>query len=154
MTSNPANFSTNPEVFAGGDCAAIAGESLPPTVQVAHQQGVAIAENLQALVEGRPLTEAEVHIRSTLMNLGLEDGAANIGNQAQVDGPAAHLICQGTYMSLLPNSVHNWQAGLKWFNEEGLDRYLESAEPETLAKWAAGAITTAVVARNSGTGFG
>ncbi len=136
-----------PDVFAGGDCAAIEGESLPPTAQVAHQQGMSIAHNLKALVAGKPLSKTDVHIRGTLMKLGLEEGAANIYNQAEVDGTAAHLIRQGTYMSLLPNPVHNLQAGLKWFNEGVLKRYLEPAEPETIARWTAGAVVTAVVAR-------
>ncbi len=48
---------------------------------------------------------------------------------------------------LLPNSAHNLQAGLKWFNEGVLKRYLEPAEPEAMAKWIAGAVVTAVVAR-------
>jgi len=136
-----------PDVFAGGDCAAIEGESLPPTAQVAHQQGISISHNLQALVDGKPLSKTDVHIRGTLMKLGLEAGAANIYNQAEVDGAVAHLIRQGTYMSLLPNPVHNLQAGLKWFNEGVLKRYLEPAELETIARWTAGAVVTAVVAR-------
>ncbi len=58
-----------------------------------------------------------------------------------------HLIRQGTYMSLLLNPVHNLQAGLKWFNEGVLKRYLEPAEPASIAKGTAGAVVTAVVAR-------
>jgi NADH dehydrogenase len=108
---------------------------------------MSIAHNLKALVADKPLSKTDVHIRGTLMKLGLEAGAANIYNQAEVDGTAAHLIRQGTYMSLLPNPVHNLQAGLKWFNEGVLKRYLEPAEPETIARWTAGAVVTAVVAR-------
>lgn len=136
-----------PEVFAGGDCAAIEGESLPPTAQVAHQQGIAIAQNLQALVEGRDLQPADVTIRGTLMKLGLEDAAANISNKVEVDGEVGHLIRQGTYMGLLPTPAHNLQAGIKWFNDEVLDRYLEPQEAGKAVKWAAGAIVAAAVAR-------
>lgn len=136
-----------PEVFAGGDCAVIEGETLPPTAQVAHQQGMSIAHNLQALVAGKPLSPTDIHIRGTLMKLGLEDGVANIYDQAEVDGTVAHLIRQGTYMSLLPNPVHNLQAGWQWFNEGVLKRCLEPTRPENIAKWTAGAIVTAVVAR-------
>ena len=136
-----------PEVFAGGDCAAVEGASLPPTAQVAHQQGVTISNNLQALIAGKPLADSNAHIRGTLMKLGLEEGAANIYDRAEVDGTVAHLIRQGTYMGLLPNPVHNLQAGWKWFNEGVLKRYLEPTEPATIAKWTAGAIVMAVVAR-------
>jgi len=34
------------EVFAGGDCAGAEGQSLPPTAQVAYQQGEGIAHSL------------------------------------------------------------------------------------------------------------
>lgn len=136
-----------PEVFAGGDCAAVKGEFLPPMAQIAHQQGISIAQNLQALVEGKPLSKTDVHIRGTLMKLGLEEGATNIHNQAEVDGAAAHLIRQGIYMSLLPNPVHNLQAGLKWFDEGVLKHYLETTEPASIARRAAGAVVPAVVAR-------
>jgi len=136
-----------PEVFAGGDCAAVEGEALPPTAQVAHQQGMAIAKNLQALNEGRDLQVVDINLRGTLMKLGLEDAAANIYNQVEVDGEIAHLIRQGTYMSLLPNPIHNLQVGLKWFNDEVIDRYLEPQNPGTVVKWAAGALVAAAVAR-------
>ena len=38
-----------PEVFAGGNCVVVGDNPLPPTAQVAYQQGAAIACNLQAL---------------------------------------------------------------------------------------------------------
>jgi len=138
-----------PEVFAGGDCVSLEGASLPPTAQVAHQQGMAIAANLQALNTGKDLKPVDISLRGTLMKLGLEEGAANIYDRVQVEGKAAHLIRQGTYMSLLPNPVHNAQAGLKWFNDEVLDRYLEPAQPGTILKWTVGAIAAAAVARKA-----
>ncbi|MHC5722368.1 MAG: NAD(P)/FAD-dependent oxidoreductase, partial [Nostoc sp.] len=44
-----------PEVFAGGDCVAVQNNSLPPTAQVAYQQGANIASNLKALALGEDL---------------------------------------------------------------------------------------------------
>ncbi|MBE9078002.1 NAD(P)/FAD-dependent oxidoreductase [Romeria aff. gracilis LEGE 07310] len=136
-----------PEVFAGGDCATVEGESLPPTAQVAHQQGLAIAQNLQALVEGRQLQPADAAIRGTLMKLGLEAAAANIDDRVEVDGEIAHLIRQATYLSRLPSPIHNLQAEMKWFNDAVVDRYLEPQDPGKVVQWVAGAIVAAAVAR-------
>ncbi len=44
-----------PEVFAGGDCAAVQDKPLSPTAQVAYQQGANIAQNLKALALGENL---------------------------------------------------------------------------------------------------
>jgi NADH dehydrogenase FAD-containing subunit len=47
-----------PEVFVGGDCAALE-QPLPDTAQVAYQQGAMIAQNIQAIADGhlpKPVT--------------------------------------------------------------------------------------------------
>lgn len=106
-----------PEVFAAGDCS-YAGDSLPPTAQVAYQQGAAIAHNLSALMKGDQLKPAAVHLRGTMMKLGLGEGAANIFDRFIVTGQVGHLIREGTYLELLPNSVHNFKATTQWLTDE------------------------------------
>ncbi|MDZ8189703.1 MAG: NAD(P)/FAD-dependent oxidoreductase [Nostoc sp. ChiSLP02] len=114
-----------PEVFAGGDCAAVQNSSLPPTAQVAYQQGATIARNLKALVLGEDLTTAKVNIRGTLLKLGLNDAAANLFNIFEVTGESAHLIRQGTYLTLLPTPIHDFKATTEWLDEEIFHQHLD-----------------------------
>lgn len=106
-----------PEVFAAGDCA-YSDSKLPATAQVAYQQGAAIAHNLHALSKGQPLKPAAVHLRGTMMKLGLGEGAANMFDRLIVAGQVGHLIREGTYLELLPNSVHNFKATTQWLTDE------------------------------------
>lgn len=106
-----------PEVFAAGDCAYV-NEHLPATAQVAYQQGEAIAHNLTALGKGEALKPAAVNLRGTMMKLGLGEGAANIFDRFIVAGQVGHLIREGTYLELLPNSVHNFKATTQWLTDE------------------------------------
>lgn len=115
-----------PEVFAGGDCAAIQDHSLPPTAQVAYQQGTAIARNLKALALGDEPQPARVNIRGTLLKLGLEDAAANIYDKFELDGEIGHLIRQGTYLELLPTPIHDFKATTEWLREEIFRQHLGS----------------------------
>lgn len=136
-----------PEVFAGGDCAvdlrtdnptgqeyehpepqkdqSTSSEEqhknlkpLPPTAQVAYQQGAAIAYNLKAMALGNELKQAKVNLRGTLLKLGVENGVANIYDAVEVKGEVGHLIRQGTYLELLPTPIHNFKATTEWLNEE------------------------------------
>lgn len=140
-----------PEVFAGGDCAMdLQPESgrgpayepaetpkqstsaeqhhsnpqpLPPTAQVAYQQGAAIAHNLRALALGYDLKPARVNLRGTLLKLGLNNSAANIFDTIEVTGETGHLIRQGTYLELLPTPIHNFKATTDWLKNEIVERY-------------------------------
>lgn len=114
-----------PEVFAGGDCAAVENSFLPPTAQVAYQQGAHIARNLQALALGENLNPAKVNIRGTLLKLGLNDAAANLFNVFEVVGEPAHLIRQGTYLTLLPTPIHDFKATTEWVDEEIFHHHLD-----------------------------
>ncbi|MCF4967349.1 NAD(P)/FAD-dependent oxidoreductase [Nostoc sp. CMAA1605] len=113
-----------PEVFAGGDCAAVQNTSLPPTAQVAYQQGVNIARNLKAIALGDDPQPAKVNIRGTLLKLGVNDAAANLFNVFEVTGETAHLIRQGTYLTLLPTPIHDFKAATEWLDEEIFHHHL------------------------------
>ncbi|HEY9617249.1 MAG TPA: NAD(P)/FAD-dependent oxidoreductase [Microcoleaceae cyanobacterium] len=141
-----------PEVFAGGDCAIdLQPESgsgdeyepaehqpdqstnaeahhpnpkpLPPTAQVAYQQGAAIAHNLRALALDYALKPARVNLRGTLLKLGINNSAANIFDRIEVTGEVGHLIRQGTYLELLPTPLHNFKATTEWLKDEVIERY-------------------------------
>jgi NADH dehydrogenase len=114
-----------PEVFVGGDNAVL-DVMLPATAQVAYQQGAAIAHNLMALVEGKPLKPARVALRGTLMKLGLGEAAANLFDHFIIGGRSGHLIRQGTYLELLPTPVHNFKATFDWLTDEIFRRHSSS----------------------------
>ncbi|MDZ8053405.1 MAG: NAD(P)/FAD-dependent oxidoreductase [Aulosira sp. ZfuVER01] len=117
-----------PEVFAGGDCAAVQDTSLPPTAQVAYQQGANIATNLKAIALGEEPEPKTVNIRGTLLKLGVNDAAANLFNVFEVAGEPAHLIRQGTYLTLLPTPIHDFKATTEWVNEEIFHHHLDSQD--------------------------
>ncbi|AVH69502.1 NAD(P)/FAD-dependent oxidoreductase [Nostoc sp. 'Lobaria pulmonaria (5183) cyanobiont'] len=114
-----------PEVFAGGDCAAVENKSLPLTAQVAYQQGANIAQNLKALALGEDLKPAKVNIRGTLLKLGLNNAAANVFNVLEITGESGHLIRQGTYLTLLPTPIHDFKAASEWVDEEIFHHHLD-----------------------------
>ncbi|WP_017299544.1 NAD(P)/FAD-dependent oxidoreductase [Nodosilinea nodulosa] len=140
-----------PEVFAGGDCAGVDGQSLPPTAQVAYQQGEGIAHNLHALATDQPLRPVEVNLRGSLLKLGIHDSAANLFNRFEVNGNVGHLIRQGTYLELLPTPIHDIKATAEWLTDEVFNRYYPpKAETETEAEekqqWALAGIAGLAVA--------
>lgn len=113
-----------PDVFAGGDCAVIdhgdpTASPLPPTAQVAYQQGAAIARALKAkLLANQELQPCQVFLRGTLMKLGIGTGVANMFNRYEISGPIGQKIRQITYLELLPTVVHNFQATLDWLKDD------------------------------------
>jgi demethylphylloquinone reductase len=107
-----------PEVFAAGDCATNSEDPQPPTAQVAYQQGKAIAHNLQAIVEGKPLAPATVHLRGTLMKLGLNEGVANLFDKFPIKGQPGHLVRTATYLELLPTIWRNVKVTADWLTDE------------------------------------
>jgi demethylphylloquinone reductase len=106
-----------PEVFAGGDCT-VMEQPLPATAQVAYQQGAAIAHNLQALTEDRPLLPVEIGLRGTLLKLGLDESVADLYDRYQVKGHLGHLIRQAAYVDLLPTPARNFKGTIEWLSDE------------------------------------
>ena len=111
-----------PEVFAAGDCATDSENPQPPTAQVAYQQGIAIAQNLKRMGEGKPSIPVQIQMRGTLMKLGLNESVANLFNKVQITGQAGHLIREATYLQLLPNSTHNRKVTTEWLTDELFQR--------------------------------
>ena len=134
-----------PEVFAGGDCAGVQGSSLPPTAQVAYQQGAAIAQNLKALALGYELQPADVNLRGTLLKLGIDNSVANIFDRFEVTGDIGHLIRQGTYLELLPTPVHDFKVTTEWLKDEIFHQHMHSGEGLEKAVKVAGVVGGVVV---------
>jgi NADH dehydrogenase len=140
-----------PEVFAAGDCAFTKENSQPPLAQVAYQQAAAIAHNLRALALGHDLKPAHVHLRGTLMKLGIEESVANIFDRYEIKGEIGHLIRQGTYLEMLPTPVHDFNVTKEWLGDEIVNRYINADEGTKTAVRAievvGGAVVGALVAR-------
>ena len=117
-----------PEVFAGGDCAGLQDNSLPPTAQVAYQQGANIAHNLKAIALGEELKPVKINTRGTLLKLGVDNAAANLFNVFEVAGESAHLIRQATYLTLLPTPIHDFKATTEWVDEEIFHQHLDTQD--------------------------
>ncbi len=111
------------EVFAAGDGATATADPQPPTAQVAYQQGKAIAQNLQAIVTGRPPMPATVYLRGTLMKLGLNEGVANLFNKIEIKGQPGYLIREATYLELLPTPRYNAKVTADWLTDELFQRH-------------------------------
>ncbi|MEO1093809.1 MAG: NAD(P)/FAD-dependent oxidoreductase [Cyanobacteria bacterium J06638_28] len=113
-----------PNVFAGGDCAVDARDPQPATAQVAYQQGRAISRNIQALIEEREPEPVDIHIRGTLMKLGMGESVAEVLNEVKIEGRAGHLIRQATYLSLLPTPARNLKLSAEWITDEIFEQFL------------------------------
>ncbi len=166
-----------PEVFAGGDCAvglqpnpvqhdsdetpppqpqqSTSSEAdsnskpLPPTAQVAYQQGYAIAHNLRAMALGGDLKPAKVNLRGTLLKLGLNEGVANLFDTIEIGGEAGNLIRQGTYLELLPTPLHDFKATTEWLKDEIFERQHPNGLKQAVkaAEIVGGVVVGAIIAR-------
>lgn len=113
-----------PEVFAGGDCTVDSSNPLPATAQVAYQQAATIAHNLKAISEGKSPSPAQVHLRGTMMKLGLEESVAEIFDRFEVKGKPGHLIRQAVYLEMLPTPVRNFKATTQWLTDEIFQKFV------------------------------
>jgi NADH dehydrogenase len=166
-----------PEVFAGGDCAidlqpetgtgdayehaeqqtdqSTSAEAhhpqptpLPPTAQVAYQQGYSIARNLYSLALGYDPKPAKVNLRGTLLKLGMEDAVANLFNKLEITGELGHLIRQGTYLELLPTPIHDFKATTEWLRDEVFTRHSSTVNKTIqVAEVVGGVAVSAIIAR-------
>lgn len=140
-----------PEVFAGGDCAEVAGSSLPATAQVAYQQGAAIAYNLKAMALGHELKPTEVNLRGTLLKLGIDNSVANLFDRFQITGEVGHLIRQGTYLELLPTPVHDFKVTTEWIKDQIFHDHMNSGDgvekAVKVAQVVGGVVIGAIVAK-------
>ena len=119
-----------PNVFAGGDCAA-EPTPLPPTAQVAYQQGRAIAHGLVRLLHGQPPGALPVHLRGSMLKLGIRESAVNLYGRFELTGVTGHLIRQATYLELLPTPLHDLKATAEWLRDETFHRFAKPQDSRT-----------------------
>ncbi|MFD2867122.1 NAD(P)/FAD-dependent oxidoreductase [Kurthia populi] len=89
------NVADYPEVFVVGDSAIVTDryhqKPYPPTAQIAMQQGEAIANNLQHLLEDEPLTPFMPNLKGSVCSLGSGDGVALVKEREYTGRKAAVL---------------------------------------------------------------
>lgn len=133
-----------PEVFAGGDCVSVEQNPLPPTAQVAYQQGAAIAHNLKAISQGRSPRPAQVILRGSFLKLGLGDSAANLFDRFAITGKLGNLVRQGTYLDRVPPLGLNLPVMARWLSNEALGRPPQ-LQATLVTRWIGGAVMTALL---------
>jgi len=110
-------ISSHPEVFALGDNAAFMTPShqnpLPPTAQVAIQEGRVIADNILRLISGHPTKPFIYKHRGTLVSLGSRSGVAEIYG-FRFHGFLAWFLWRTFYFSRIISLRKKIQVGVDW----------------------------------------
>jgi len=105
-------------VWAVGDCARIpdldqGGMPFPPTAQHAQRQGRAVADNIAAIIAGRPPVAFRFRTIGVLVALGHRTAAAEIRGH-RFSGLAAWLMWRGIYLAKLPGIEKRVRVLLDW----------------------------------------
>ena len=105
-------------VWAIGDCAQIPdlardGAPFPPTAQHALRQGTVVADNIVAVIAGRPPMEFGFRAIGLLVALGHRTAAAEIRGR-RFSGVAAWLLWRGIYLAKLPGVEKRLRVLLDW----------------------------------------
>ncbi len=108
---------TRPDVWAVGDCAQIpdplTGGNHPPTAQHALREGKALAENIGAVIAGRPPKPFRFTPIGILVALGHRTAVAEIRG-LRFSGLAAWMLWRGVYLSKLPGLEKKLRVVIDW----------------------------------------
>ena len=106
-----------PGVWALGDCAAVqnprSGEVYPPTAQHAMREGKTLAQNLAAVVDGRPRRPFVFSTLGLLAAIGRRTGVAQILG-VTFSGFVAWFLWRTIYLSKLPRFEKKVRVALDW----------------------------------------
>ena len=108
-------------VWAVGDCAAIPdpdndGRSFPPTAQHAMRQGKVVADNIAAVLRGKPPKPFHFRTLGLLVAVGQRTAAAEIRGY-RFSGLLAWLMWRTIYWSKLPGLEKKARVALDWLIE-------------------------------------
>jgi NADH dehydrogenase len=107
-----------PGVWALGDCALIPdplnpGKFYPPTAQHATRQAVVVADNIVAVLHGKPLVPFTFKMIGALATIGRHTGVAKIYGM-KFSGILAWMLWRGIYLSKLPGFQKKVRVTLDW----------------------------------------
>ncbi|MEM7326731.1 MAG: NAD(P)/FAD-dependent oxidoreductase [Actinomycetota bacterium] len=117
MVDETLRSTTRPDVWAVGDCAQIpdplTGGNHPPTAQHALREGKALAENIGAVIAGRPPKPFRFTAIGILVALGHRTAVAEIRG-LRFSGLAAWMLWRGVYLSKLPGLEKKLRVVIDW----------------------------------------
>ena len=107
-----------PDVWAVGDCAFVPdirnpGESHPPTAQHAIREGKVVAQNIAAVLSGRPLKSFSFRTIGLLASIGRRTGVARIFGY-NFSGFFAWWMWRTVYLSKLPGLDKKVRVAFDW----------------------------------------
>lgn len=133
-------LSEHENVWAVGDCAEIPdpdheGATYPPTAQHALREGKAVAENILAVEQGKPVEPFRFKTIGILVALGHRTAVAEIRGR-QFSGLLAWFMWRGVYLSKLPGLEKKVRVLFDWTLDLLFPRdiVLTSAPPPTLSE--------------------
>ncbi|NTU77939.1 MAG: NAD(P)/FAD-dependent oxidoreductase [Chloroflexales bacterium] len=109
----------HPELFALGDCAAVpkaGGATYAPTAQNATAEARLVADNLAALLAGRPLRPFRYRPLGSLAAIGSYEAVAQLG-WLPLAGLPAWLAWRAVYLLKLPGLSRKLRVALDWLLE-------------------------------------
>ncbi len=118
VTQADMRLADSPNVWSIGDCAlivnAVDGKPSPPTGQFAERQGRQCADNIAALVRGKPTKPFSFKVLGQLCSIG---GHSAVGEMmgVRLSGIVAWFVWRGVYLFKLPSWSRRTQVGFDWF---------------------------------------
>ncbi|HEY4004904.1 MAG TPA: NAD(P)/FAD-dependent oxidoreductase [Pseudonocardia sp.] len=125
-------------VWAVGDCARIPdpahdGSPYPPTAQHALRQGRTVADNITAVLAGRPPRAFRFSTIGVLVALGHRTAAAEIRGH-RFSGVAAWVLWRGLYLAKLPGAEKRVRVLLDWLLDLAFPRDIVITDAEPLSR--------------------
>lgn len=106
-----------PGVWALGDCASVpnpaTGEPYPPTAQHATREGIVLARNIAATLDGKPTAPFRYRALGQLASLGRRSAVAEIGG-LRFAGLPAWGLWRTVYLLKLPRFDRKLRVALDW----------------------------------------
>ena len=108
----------HPHLFAVGDVAALPGEPLGATAQVAFQQADCLAANLMHAEADEPLQPFSFNDLGEMLSLGVGE-ATLTAKGVTLAGKAAFQLRRLTYLTRLPGTPHQLRVAAGWLADWG-----------------------------------
>ena len=106
-----------PGVWAIGDCAAIPngnGGFYPPTAQHAIREGPVLAENMVAVLRGKPTHPFHFNALGMMASLGARKAVAQLPGDKVLTGLPAWFLWRGYYLLRLPGLDRKLRVAFEW----------------------------------------